>query len=114
MKNYSEEEILMSYQGRCISDKEELKEGYCGSAPIEIHREQLNDPDSWVHSIVPTQIERIKPKPTIEQLQAENERLKEALEHILEYWNRDENQMAMSDALWHFIETAEQALKDSK
>jgi len=40
--------------------------------------------------------------------------LKEALEHILEYWNRDENQMAMSDALWHFIETAEQALKDSK
>ena len=46
------------------------------------------------------------------KLKEENKRLREALEHILEYWNRDENPRAMSDALWYIIETAEQALKD--
>jgi hypothetical protein len=35
----------------------------------------------------------------------------EALEHIIEYWNQDRNDEAMHDALWHIIETAEQALK---
>ncbi len=44
------------------------------------------------------------------RLEAENKMLKEALEHIVEYWNRDENGGAMSDALWHILETAEQAL----
>ena len=44
-------------------------------------------------------------------LEEENKRLREALEHIIEYWNRDENGGAMSDALWHILETAEQALK---
>ena len=34
----------------------------------------------------------------------------EALEHIIEYWNKDENLAAMSDALWHILETAENAL----
>ena len=36
--------------------------------------------------------------------------LEEALAHIVEYWNRDANEQAMHDALWHIIETAEQAL----
>jgi len=31
----------------------------------------------------------------------------EALQHIAEYWNRDQNETAMADALWHIIETAE-------
>lgn len=35
----------------------------------------------------------------------------EALEHIIEYWNRDRNDEAMHDALWHIIETAEKAIK---
>jgi hypothetical protein len=34
----------------------------------------------------------------------------EALEHIAEYWNRDRNDEAMHNALWHIIETAEQAI----
>jgi hypothetical protein len=34
-----------------------------------------------------------------------------ALEHIIEYWNRDRNDEAMHDALWHIIETAEKALE---
>jgi len=76
MEKYSEEEILASYQGRCISEKEELKEGYCGSASIEIHRKQLSEPDSWVHSSMSMWIERVKPKPTIEQLQAEIDNLR--------------------------------------
>ena len=46
-----------------------------------------------------------------DELQAQLKVKDEALEHIVEYWNRDENQGAMSDALWHIIETAEQALK---
>ena len=41
----------------------------------------------------------------------ENEKMRKALESIAEYWNRDENQGAMSDALWYILETAEQALK---
>jgi len=36
--------------------------------------------------------------------------LVEALEHIEEYWNRDSNISAMSDALWHIIEVAQAAL----
>ena len=36
--------------------------------------------------------------------------LVEALEHIREYWNRDQNEHAMADALWHIIETADEAL----
>ena len=47
--------------------------------------------------------------------QSQDKRIAElegALEHIIEYWNKDENSTAMSDALWHILETAEQALKD--
>lgn len=33
--------------------------------------------------------------------------LLEALQHIEEYWNRDSNEQAMTDALWHIIETAQ-------
>lgn len=47
----------------------------------------------------------------IEQLQAENEKLKEALEHIIEYWNGSDNYRATADALEEIIETARQALK---
>jgi hypothetical protein len=36
--------------------------------------------------------------------------LEEALTHIVEYWNRSENDRAMSDALYHMIETAQAAL----
>lgn len=36
--------------------------------------------------------------------------MREALEHIVEYWNRDQNENAMADALHHIIETAEEAL----
>lgn len=37
-----------------------------------------------------------------------------ALEHITEYWNRDQNESAMADALWHIIETAEGALAKAR
>lgn len=46
----------------------------------------------------------------IGELEAEVGRLRETLEHICEYWNRDTNEKAMSDALWEIIATAEQAL----
>ena len=47
----------------------------------------------------------------ITELKAENERLREELDHIIEYWNRDRNDKAMFDALWHIIESAEKALQ---
>ena len=37
--------------------------------------------------------------------------LRETLEEILDYWNRDRNDGAMHDALWHIIEISEQALE---
>ena len=37
--------------------------------------------------------------------------LREALQHIVEYWNRDRNEDAMYDAIEHMIETAAQALE---
>lgn len=36
--------------------------------------------------------------------------LVEALENIRDYWNRDPNEYAMSDALWHIIAVADAAL----
>jgi len=36
--------------------------------------------------------------------------LAEALEHIAEYWNQNNNATAMEDACWHAIQTAESAL----
>lgn len=40
--------------------------------------------------------------------------LLEALEHIVEYWNRDQNEDAMADALWHIIEVAYRAVGKAK
>lgn len=41
-----------------------------------------------------------------------NEEIRKALQHIAEYWNRDQNEAAMVDALYHIIETAEQTLAE--
>lgn len=38
--------------------------------------------------------------------------LRKALESIQEYWNRDQNDMAMHDACWHAINIAEAALQE--
>lgn len=40
---------LDTYEGRCLCDEEELKDGYCGSCPLEVHVKQMRDPKSWVH-----------------------------------------------------------------
>ena len=45
------------------------------------------------------------------ELKDENVRLRVALEHIVEYWNKSENDTAMIDALDVIIGTAETALK---
>lgn len=36
--------------------------------------------------------------------------LRDALISIEEYWNRDQNETAMADALWHIVGTAADAL----
>ncbi len=47
------------------------------------------------------------------EIAAMREAIREAetfLTDIAEYWNRDENESAMSDACWHAVGTAEKAL----
>jgi len=44
----------------------------------------------------------------------ENARLREALERIEEYWNRDQNETAMADACWNAVNTADAALKGTR
>jgi len=48
------------------------------------------------------------------KLERERDEAREALEHIVEYWNRDENETSMSDALWHIIQTAVDVLHATK
>lgn len=43
-------------------------------------------------------------------LQADNARLRDKFEHVLEYWNGDENYRAMSDALNHIEDVVSEAL----
>lgn len=40
--------------------------------------------------------------------------LLDALIHIEEYWNRDQNDTAMSDALWHIIDVAQEAIAKAR
>jgi hypothetical protein len=63
-----------------------------------------------------------------EQLERENERLRsiihkqeqerqgmrDNLEHIVEYWNRDENEKAMADALWYILGAASDILANGE
>ena len=44
------------------------------------------------------------------QLIAAAPEMYQTLENIVEYWNRDRNDKAMHDALWHIIEAAQEAL----
>jgi hypothetical protein len=41
-------------------------------------------------------------------------RLEEALKSIREYWNLEDNERAMSDACWHAINTASEALESKE
>lgn len=50
---------------------------------------------------------------TPRQLAEENKVLLDALISISEYWNRDRNDGAMHDALWHIINVSESAIKQS-
>lgn len=42
--------------------------------------------------------------------QRQRDQLVSTLAHIVEYWNRDQNESAMADALWHIIGEAEAAI----
>ncbi len=50
----------------------------------------------------------------LEEQQARIKRLEEALKSIREYWNLDDNERAMSDACWHAINTASEALESKE
>lgn len=47
---------------------------------------------------------------TPREILAQRDELLAVFENVREYWNRDRNEQAMSDALWHIIETAEEAI----
>lgn len=46
----------------------------------------------------------------ISKLQEQHNKMVEIFEHIAEYWNQDQNESTMVDALWHIIETARQVI----
>ena len=88
LKTYTEKEIDLSYKGRCISDREELGFGYCGSCSMGIHRNQLLDKTSWVHSAVDRWI--LKTTEATESTRQSDTGLIKALEEIIETSYLDE------------------------
>lgn len=58
--------------------------------------------------------EHYYPKEKYDELLQQRDELREALEHIAEYWNRDRNDEAMHNALWEIINTAEAAIKNTE
>ena len=80
--------------------------GKVGSPPpaIAFIRGQHSDQDSLVQAFA--RFEAQSTAPLIEAL----EQAREALESISEYWNRDRNDMAMHNACWHAINTANDTL----
>ncbi len=58
-------------------------------------------------------VELVNARETLTRAARNEARMREALESIQEYWNRDRNDTAMFDACWHAIETAEAALGDN-
>jgi hypothetical protein len=50
------------------------------------------------------------PKRWLDFLVTEFEKKNDALIHINEYWNRDQNESAMANALWEIITVSEEAI----
>lgn len=46
----------------------------------------------------------------LQSMQEQNTKLQERLEHIREYWNQDQNETAMADALWHIIDVCDEVI----
>lgn len=76
--------------------------------------EWLNEhraPKDW---LIVTESEISSARTEFSAIERERDKAREALEHIVEYWNRDENETSMSDALWHIIQTAVDVLHATK
>jgi len=68
------------------------------------------DDTGWIEYVHPQKIPN-----TVGWVRADLvDELIEALEHIEDYWNRDHNEQAMADALWHIIDTAQAALAKAR
>lgn len=62
----------------------------------------LSDADAYLIANAPTWLTQLLQRDAL---------MVEAFKYILEYWNRDENEKAMSNALWKIIDISEEALK---
>lgn len=62
-----------------------------------------NKPDGTKRRPSPRELEAAT---AIRNLTALVREAREALDHITEYWNKDRNDAAIHDALWHIIDTA--------
>jgi len=122
-RKYTEKEILSSYKGRCGRDKRVVGTSYCGSCSIEVHRKQLNDPKSWVHSAVQGWLEATNPKLTYEQLQVESRQQVERIENLISkvdlayenfstWINMNKGHICMGDTQRQQFNEILQALKD--
>jgi hypothetical protein len=64
-------------------------------------------PDAVLTTLQEFRRERYEAVAALDERDERIKALEAGLEHIAEYWNRDQNETAMADALWHIIETAE-------
>lgn len=48
MSEHTREYVELTWRGRIICDREELRGGYCGSVDLELHTQQMDDDTSWV------------------------------------------------------------------
>lgn len=81
--------------------------------PFNIFVEGPNKPEEIYCSFEPATLvigEKAWPESKVRELMAERNRYKDALESIVEYWNKDRNDSAMHDACWHNVNTAAEAL----
>jgi len=77
---------------------------------------ELEETNKTLHSLMASGERRGVEKATeewsqrVKELEAKVKRLTEALVSIEEYWNRNQNEVAMADACWHAVNTATEAL----
>ena len=102
-----------------------MSEKYCLSCGIKLESSDMNDgyctscmnyhdsiEEKMGDVLAEEMNENLKLRTEVSGLKAKNERLREALQNISEYWNRDRNDTVMHDALWHIIEVAEEVTNE--
>jgi DNA mismatch repair ATPase MutS len=91
-------------EGRFYEQEIEMRELRARIAELEQEKLILSTANRTCHDTI-NSLER-----ALNISKASETKLREALEHILEYWNKDTNERAMADALYHIEDACADAL----